>query len=198
LYFQKDIYTLWHRLGGEELVAPHEESTLIVDLPRGTKCLGYSCGEPRKPNEAGRWSDINYELYLLHGTIRERKKKETELTMIQTNPMAVATQMNNEEDEGAITVTIPVDSPAMERNEGMPIAVANLITLNGPRGKVQKELQALDSKFHEWKIIFTPFSICIAIMMIQFLLVAWSFYAIKQDINSLVAKNVTTAVEYDN
>ena len=55
----------------------------------------------------------------------------------------------------------------------------------------------MDSKFHEWKIIFTPFSICIAIMMIQFLLVAWSFYVIKQDVNSLVAKNVTTAVEYD-
>ena len=116
----------------------------------------------------------------------------------------IYTQIDNENDKVVIAVTTPVvDSPDMERNEERPPNAvaslrASLITLNrGPSVKEQKKLQALDSKFDEWKIYFTPFSICITIMMIQFLLVAWSFYVIKQDVNSLVAKNVTTAVEYD-
>jgi len=198
LYFRKAGSTTWERLGGEGVVAPHEDSTLTVDIPSGTDALGYSVGEPRKRNETGRRVDLNYELHLLDGTIKEREIKETELTTIQTNPMAVATQMNNETDDVVIAVTTPVDSPDMERNEESPrIAVASLITLNRPSVKEQKKLQALDSKFDEWKIYFTPFTICIAIMMIQFLLVAWSFYVIKQNVNSLVAKNVTTAVEYD-
>ena len=73
--------------------------------------------------------------------------------------------------------------------------MAASIYINSSSSSVEDDRKdkPLDSKFDEWKIYFTPFSICITIMMIQFLLVAWSFYVIKQDVNSLVAKNVTTA-----
>ena len=142
LYFRKDGSTTWERLGGEDVVAPHEDSRLTVDIPSGTDALGYSVG---KQDETEGWVARNYELYLLGGTIKEREIKETELRTIQTNPMAVATQIDNENDKVVIAVTTPVvDSPDMERNEERPPNAvaslrASLITLNrGPSVKEQK------------------------------------------------------------